>query len=418
MQDPHPTDSTTSATPDTAAETPLPEAPTADVSASHPVSKPASQPSPVSRDHLALPAGGAGAERGLEVLRFGTPGARPKVYLQAGLHADELPGMLVLREIALRLQEEAAHGKIVGEIVVVPVANPIGLAQHGFGVLQGRFETESGENFNRGYPDLAPAVAQAVSGQIGPDPVANVAAIRAAMQRTLAGMTPEGALDTLRHHLLALACDADIVLDLHADNQALVHMYTGTALWPDAQDLAAELDARAVLLCALSGGNPFDEACSGPWWALAEAFPDQPIPPACLSVTVELRSNNDVAERLVRDDAMAILSFLRRRGALAGEAGVMPRLLCVATPLEAMQQVIAPVEGIVLYHARLGDTIRDGDLIATIVDPLGDSTEVRAHTEGVLFARHDQPFAWPGKVIGKIAGATPLPERTGNLLTD
>ena len=41
-----------------------------------------------------------------------------------------------------------------------------------------------------------------------------------------------------------------------------------------------------------------------------------------------------------------------------------------------------------------------------------------ARTAGVLFARHDQPYAWPGKLIGKIAGREPLPERTGKLLMD
>ena len=68
--------------------------------------------------------------------------------------------------------------------------------------------------------------------------------------------------------------------------------------------------------------------------------------------------------------------------------------------------------------ARSGDTVRAGEVVASIVDPLGGSTEVAATTEGILFARHDQPYAWAGKVIGKIAGATPLPERTGHLLTD
>ena len=374
--------------------------------------------SPMSRDTQFLPAGPSGLSRSLTVLRFGTPGARPKAYLQAGLHADELPGMLVLRELAAQLEDAAARGEILGEIVVVPVANPIGLSQHVNGFLQGRFDSWSGQNFNRGYPDLAALVQWSLNGQLGADPEANVATIRAAMGQALAGLVPQGEVDGLRHALLGLAHDADFVLDLHADNEAMVHMYTGTALWPDAEDLAAEIDARAVLLCALSGGNPFDEACSGPWWALAAAFPDTPIPPACLAATLELRSNNDVDERLVRDDTRAILNFLRRRGVVAGSAGSLPRLLCEATPLDAMQQLIAPVEGVVVYRVRLGDTVRAGEVVASIVDPLGGSTDVTAHTEGLLFARHDQPYAWAGKVIGKIAGETPLPERTGKLLGD
>lgn len=374
--------------------------------------------SPVSREVVSLPPGMSGETKEVTVIRFGQPGAQPKAYLQAGLHADELPGMLVLRELATLLETAASSGKIMGEIILVPVANPIGLAQRDFGILQGRFDAGSGVNFNREYPDLAAGIAQTIGLSLSEDPMANIAAIRSAMGAMLADMSPESELAALRHALLKLAHDADIVLDLHTDNEAQMHLYTGSALWPDAADLAADIDARAVLLCEESGGDPFDEACSSPWWKLASSFPDYPIPAACLAATVELRSSNDVEERQVRDDAAALMRFLARRGLVAESPGTLPRLLCEATELTAMQQVIADTEGVVVYCAQLGDLLREGDVVANIIDPLGESTQVVATTEGRLFARHDQRYAWPGKIIGKIAGATPLPERAGNLLTE
>jgi uncharacterized protein len=370
------------------------------------------------RETIALPQMSPGTRREIGVLRFGAPGARPKAYLQAGLHADELPGMLVLKKLAALLEAAAGRGEVTGEIVVVPVANPVGLAQLSQGYLRGRYEANSSGNFNRGYADLAAAVGGALEGRLGSDAAANVPAIRAAMTAALAGLAPEGEIAVLRHALLGLAHDADLVLDLHADNEAVVHLYLGTPLWPDAADLAAETGARAVLLAEVSGGHPFDEACSGPWWALARRFPDAAIPPACLAATVELRSNNDVDDRTAADDARALLRFLVRRGVVAGDAGALPALACEATPLEAMQQVKAPCAGLVLYRARRGDRVAAGETVAEIVDPLGGSVAVQARTDGVLFARHDQPIAWPGKVIGKIAGRLPLPERTGQLLPD
>lgn len=367
-----------------------------------------------------IPFGAAGADPAghLSVLRFGVPGARPKAVLQAGLHADELPGMLVLRDLALRLEEAARRGEIIGEVVLIPVANPLGLAQQRHGILQGRFDEATGENFNRGYADPAALIGPGLGERLGADGTANIASIRAAMADALAGLAPATAIDGLRKVLLTLAVDADIVLDLHADNEALVHLYTLPAFWPAAADLAAELDARAVLLAPLSGGNPFDEACSTPWLTLAAAFPETPIPPACFAATVELRSNNAVAPGLAEGDSAALFRFLQRRGVVAGDPGRLPGLVCEASALDAMQQVKAPVAGVVLYHARLGDTMRAGDMVATIIDPLGASVEIRAQTDGTLFARQEQRYAWPGKVIGKIAGQVPLPERTGNLLTD
>ena len=91
---------------------------------------------------------------------------------------------------------------------------------------------------------------------------------------------------------------------------------------------------------------------------------------------------------------------------------------CEATPLAAMSQVKAPQAGLVAYDLRLGHTVQNGELIATIIDPLNGSAEVLAETDGVLFARHSQTYAWPGKIIGKVAGTEPLDDRQGLLLSD
>jgi predicted deacylase len=370
------------------------------------------------QERIELPTVAPGTRRELTVFRYGTPGARPKAYLQAGLHADELPGMLVLRHLLEALDHAAARDAIKGEIVVLPVANPIGLSQFLNTYHLGRYDFVSGDNFNRGYCDLVEPVARRVAGRLGADPGANVAMIRAAMAVALAEQAPVGEFDLLRHTLLRLAHDADIVLDLHADTDALVHLYVGTPLWPGATDLAADIDARVVLTAEDSGGNAFDEACSAPWWQLRKRFPDHPIPPACLASTLELRDCNAVDDRLARDDAAGLLRFLTRRGLLDGDAGAPPRLLCDATPLDGMDPVKAPVAGLVVYRRQLGDRVRAGETIAEIVDPLGASLEVAARTDGLLFARSMQRFVRPGTNIAKIAGAETLPDRVGHLLSD
>ena len=354
-----------------------------------------------------------GSPHRLTVLSFGAAGTGRKAYLQAGLHADEFPGMLVLRILAGQLAEAEARGAVHGEILLVPQANPIGLTQTETSFLFGRLESGTGENFNRNYADLS----DLGSLSLGPDAASNVETIRAAMSARLAAMQPDGALAHLRRRLLTLAHDADLVLDLHADNEAEPHMYVGPALWPAAEDIAAAIDARAVLLSELSGGHPFDEACAGPWWALAANHPGLPIPPACLAATLEMGSNDDVDPERAADQAVALLRMLQGRGFVEGSGG-RPRLSCRATALTAMAQLRSPVTGLVAYRRRLGDWVHKGDLVATVIDPLGGETELRAETDGRLFARHSQPYAWPGRVIGKIAGDIPLDGRTGNLLSD
>lgn len=56
-------------------------------------------------------------------------GASGKIYIQSSLHADELPGMLVAWHLKQRLTELEAEGRLRREIVLVPVANPVGLEQ-------------------------------------------------------------------------------------------------------------------------------------------------------------------------------------------------------------------------------------------------------------------------------------------------
>ena len=377
------------------------------------------EPQAVETFHVDLPAAEDGTEHKLRMIRFGDADARPKAYLQAGLHADELPGQLVLRELIRELEIAAERGELIGQVVVVPSANPIGLSQKKGGYIQGRVEAGSGRNFNRGFPDLAALARRRVVGKFDTeDSAKNVERIRKGMVKALNAIETEDAFEALQLALLTEACDADIVLDLHADNEALMHVYTQPAFWPEAEDLAAEIDARAVLLCEASGGSPFDEACSRPWAILAGKQEDAAIPDACFSATVELRSNNDVDPRDARRDVRGLYRFLMRRGVVEGEAGTLPRLLCEATPLTAMQQVKAPIEGLVVYALRLGDTVYAGDRIAEIIPLEGDPVDVLATTDGRLFARHDQVWAWEGKVIAKVAGEQPLPDRVGDLLTD
>lgn len=373
-------------------------------------------------DRLPLLTVAPGTARELVVHRFGQAGARPKVYLQAALHADETPGLLVLHHIHRLLEDAERNAMITGEVVLVPYANPIGLAQFVNGDHAGRYEQGGGGNFNRNWPDLAAAITDAVAERLTDDEAGNVAVIRGAMLDHLAAQRPASELHALRLALASLAADADVVLDLHCDDQSLLHLFLIPANWPQAAELAADLGCRAVLLAEDSGGSSFDETFSTPWTRLAARFPDYPIPPACLAGTVELRGRSDVDDDTARKDAQALFHSLQRFGAVTGTPPAPPAPQCEATRLDATDTVRTPVAGVVAYAVDLGQQVTKGDVIAWIVDPAqppeAARTPVATQASGLVLSLRSHRYVRPGMVLAKVVGKDPLPHRQGAYLLE
>ncbi|MGI4716977.1 MAG: succinylglutamate desuccinylase/aspartoacylase family protein [Janthinobacterium lividum] len=348
---------------------------------------------------------------------YGSPGSGRKAYIQASLHADEVPAMLVAQFLRRTLERLDAEGRIRGEIVLVPAANPVGLSQVVQGIPFGRFDLGTGVNFNRAFRHVADELKDVLAGRLGPDAAANVALVRAGARAAVARWEAQDHTEALKKALLSMAIDADLVLDLHSDNEGLLHVYAGTPLREKATQLAALLGARALLLSNASGGAPFDEACSRLWWELAEHFGDAtPLPPACAAVTIELRGEMDVRYDLAERDAHAILQFLAREGMLDVALSELPAPLCEATPLAAVEPLHAPQSGVLVFLKALGEQVKAGEAVADIVNPVSGATAtVRASTDGLLFASTCHRHLLRGMQVCKIAGATPF--RSGSLLS-
>ncbi|WP_334153822.1 succinylglutamate desuccinylase/aspartoacylase family protein [Tepidimonas sp.] len=372
--------------------------------------------------HHPLPCTSLGSARTVTSLHFGTPGARPKVYIQASLHADELPGMLVAHHLRQKLAAAEAQGAIRGEVVLVPVANPIGLAQRIDHRPMGRFELNTSENFNRGYPDLAQVAFDRAGHALGADAAENVRRVRQAVLDWLAEQTPVTELEGLRLALFRLAADADVVLDLHCDSEAVLHLYSETACWPTLEPLARWLQAQTVLVADYgAGGQPFDEQLSGLWSQLAArlsaAGRPVPLPQACVSATVELRGEADVGHAWAARDADGIWRYLQHLGAVAGDPGPMPDPACAPTPLAGSEPLKAPGPGVLVFLTDTGARLAPGDAVAEVIDPItGHTTTLRTAQGGVLYARTRERYATAGLAVAKVAGKQPV--RQGYLLSE
>ncbi|AHM73983.1 succinylglutamate desuccinylase/aspartoacylase family protein [Yersinia hibernica] len=353
-----------------------------------------------------LPEHALGGQRQLTSFHFGQPGVGEKIYLQAGLHADERPGMLVLHYLKRLLSQAERRGEIQSEIIIVPIANPVGMAQVLLHSGIGRFDLVSGRNFNRDFPDLAQAAQQ----RLGPSALSEAPPtrqkIRRAMVEALQALPARSEVDALRQHLLMLACDADLVLDLHCDDNAILHLYADPAWQSAVEILARFLHIDTVLLSQDSGGGSFDEACGLPWHRLAAHYPQ--LTPACMAVTVELRGQQDVNHALASADAEAIYQYLQYRRAISGPPAQIPTREVMMLPFAAGEIVNAPASGLLVPLRQPGDWVAKDEAVAEIIDPITDTVQaVRAKAGGIIYASRRAPFVTLGAEIMKIAGKTP-----------
>lgn len=321
-----------------------------------------------------------GLEWRFPVLRFRPEGptSGPKVYLQAGLHAGELPGPGVLHLLAGHLRRARADGRLLSEITLVPMANPIGLNQDLFGGLQGRFDLATRTNFNRCFP-------------LPDKPLPEHRAL--------------GAVARLKARLLELASGADIVLDLHCDDVSLQYAYVPAVLWPAMTDLAQALDCAAVLVWEDGSDGAFEEAALAPLLTL----PADELTTKVVS-TVELRGLADVGADLAEKDAAGLMRFLEGRGALAGGWRPDKTWSGLAVPLHNIEMVRSPIGGTVWFDVIPGDKVTEGQRLARVLHAPGEEngvTEVHAPQAGTVITRVSQQLVRPGGDLVKLAGLVP-----------
>jgi predicted deacylase len=360
----------------------------------------------MNRQSIPLLSPAIGTHRELVSFHFGTRGSGQKIYIQSSLHADETPAMLTTVLLKRRLLELEKQGALNAEIVLVPVANPVGLGQYVLGQFLGRFDLGSGKNFNRHFLQFSKLVARAKEA-LGSDAAENRRIVRELVAAELAEQKPLTEFESLQLAMLKLSFDADVVIDLHCSLEAAMHLYTSEAAWPEFEPLSRYLGAQASLLATNSGGESFDETHSLLWWTLQQQMPaDKPVPTGTIAVTVECRGQRDVSYEVAQRDADAIVDYLVWRNAIQRDVEPLPALLSPATPLAGSEQFYAPVSGILIHRAKIGETVDVGQALFDIVDPLTDeTTTISSNTEGVLYMRRAIRFVTAGAPLGRVTGS-------------
>jgi predicted deacylase len=359
----------------------------------------------------------------LNYFRIGPQDADRKVYLQAALHADEQPGIMVLHHLLPLLRDADVAGELKARFVLFPMVNPLGMGDIEFGQHQGRYNRGTGVNHNRDWPVLYDAVGEGLSAKLGKDADDNIRVVRAALRDWATSLPRVTALQQWRQCVISEACDADYVFDLHCDDDSLLHIFSVPQLADNMQQLANWSGAAATMLAEDSGGGSFDEVWPAIWLRLARECPDKPLPLSVVSCTLEYRGQIDTFDALNRQDAHNLYGYFQEQGLIGGAPLGQKSAARAGTDLRATQYLRSPRAGLLAYRVELGDWVEKGDCIAELIQLDGDGafeqrTPLLAEVSGQVISRKINKYVWAGANVSKIVGDEVLESRTGKLLSD
>ena len=295
-------------------------------------------------------------------------GDGPAVYIQGTLHSHEMPGMVAIDRLIPLLETAENDQRLAGSVTLVPHANPIGLTQAVFGETLGRFDLNSRINFNRSFPTEA--------------------AIK---------LTGRPAAERLKATLLTLAAEADVVLDLHCDDEGPVYLYVAERHLDEGRRVAQAMQATVILTDPSDDPISFDLAV-GIRWAAERRAGD-----ARFAATIELRGMMDGTPAFADQDAKGLYRYLVDIGTVIDELPAISPGEPISGDVDAAQLIPTPVPGALLYDVEIGDWVTEGQRLAVVLSGTGTvHHEIRSPFEGLVMTRRDRRFVRRGGDIIKV----------------
>ncbi|MBW3163861.1 succinylglutamate desuccinylase/aspartoacylase family protein [Ferrimonas balearica] len=316
----------------------------------------------------------------------GHPGG-PTVYLQANIHGAEIQGNAVLERLLALCRANRPRGRLI----LVPMANPIGINQKSGEFTLGRFDPISGDNWNRQYHFDNADLDDFCQTHLSSDDATLYAAFRQRLKAQLARRLASpwglktGQLLALR--LQQMTVDADVVLDLHTGPISARHLYVPEYARANAHRFNIPLN----IVMPSDFGGALDEAAFSPWWQLSQrlAALGRELPMPVDAFTLELGSQEKLDVNQAERDAAGIARYLESQGCWPeGTHKVAPETQ-YACALADYRALYSPCAGQIEYLAPLGEPVPAGTPVARVwhYERLGQDgplyTEVTVPTDAI-----------------------------------
>lgn len=302
-----------------------------------------------------LPVGSLGSiSLSLKKLIF--TGAKPgkKVVIMALLHGNETTSLFVLNELITLLR---ASGVQKGEVVIIPVSNPLGLA---FGTRQ---EPLDGENLNREFP----------------------------------GSSEKSLGKRITYTIWNELKTADFIIDLHAFSTRQckftgVMVKTGTHIDISAARIVSAISPECVWLIDMTRDE--DKRFYG---ALDVVASEKNIP----AITLEMERLMQVTDASISRYASGIFCALQELEVV--ELPCRQNAVQKEIPLFEGHYLYCDTAGIFYPHASLFQEIAYGSLLGTYVDVnTFEKKECRAAMQGTVLTLRSKDFVRTGSKLASI----------------
>ncbi|MEJ2763804.1 succinylglutamate desuccinylase/aspartoacylase family protein [Photobacterium sp. MCCC 1A19761] len=298
------------------------------------------------------------------VIHIQGQGNGPRVYIQANIHGAEVQGNAVIYQLLNLFRQHPP----LGDVVMVPQANPLGINQKSGEFTLGRFDPVTGVNWNRQYHFGSSVLEPFSQAYLNAEESEIRDAFRAQLVQQLeTKLASPWGLTCGQHlalNLQKMAVEADIVLDLHTGPISARHLYV-----PEyARARARHFHIPLNILIPSDFSGAMDEASFSPWWQLSQHFSrlGRELPVMVDAFTMELGSQErlDVAD--ARKDAEGICNYLQHQGVWADHPVQPTPATMHACYLKDYKAIFSPAGGQVEYQARLNHPLPAGEPLATL----------------------------------------------------
>lgn len=268
----------------------------------------------------------------------------PTLFVSGAVHGDEIIGVDIVRRVA----KLKSLSRLKGTLILIPIVNT-------FGFL----------NLSRYLPD------------------------RRDLNRCFPGIENGSPASQLAHTFMKeIVARSDFGLDLHS---GAVHR----ANFPQ---IRANLDDPAVRAMALAFGAPVMLNSNLRDGSLRESAQEA----SCNMLLYEAGEALRFDEMAIRVGVRGVVGVMRSVGMLAPSRGK-------GKPIESIEAhsshwLRAPISGMMRMSKGLGKSVRKGQVLATVSDPLGSSEDVvQARHSGIIIGRTNLPIVNRGDAVFHVA---------------